>query len=553
MRRFLSIATLGILSGTLLAEPPKPPVSPSWEEHLREAHRNKKQRPSHQRFVTHYVLVPRDFLARLDGSLAYEDDESDTRDPFDTTSRPAVRKADKQASADLVDLFVKAGVAFPEGASASYNRAFSLLTYTNTPTNVDIIQGIVEAMSYEPPIVFNLTLELFEYQKKPLDKTLVETITGKQPVHVLNLKSSPSGKLSYFSSSLNLDLMLGLLWGGDLLELQLKLNSPATFIPLGRPYRRPATRVTYLNSKINKRFIARIRVTRRKDHTYWPDEAKRFANITPSPKEAQINAYPTWASDTLPKDRQESGLPSFIDQAHYAPVKHKATKPQIEQIVSTYAVDDTKSKNWTDLTPLFKDAPFPLAKDDWVVYIPEKQFVVVNGSRYLQDLVLYLTSTSLNENIRYAAAHQQMQQRVYTVSKDQWKPPFEAVLANIKPDQEITAKSFDGFSNYFSHRKGEYDDETERPIGTFEYLNAEIGSICGSASQNHGLTQTVLFQTDSYSYFINQVTSTTAGQPHYQVLGQSADGKSHHILVTTTTFVDANGRSVFEPRTLKRK
>lgn len=57
------------------------------------------------------------------------------------------------APADVRQFFEDAGVPFPEGARVTYNRSANALIATNTPTNLDTLERILEVINKSPPQV----------------------------------------------------------------------------------------------------------------------------------------------------------------------------------------------------------------------------------------------------------------------------------------------------------------------------------------------------------------------------------------------------------------
>ena len=76
------------------------------------------------------------------------------------------RPADQPPTAQ--EALEKQGVAFPEGAIASYSAATNTLHMVNTPLNQDMISQIVEALSQTEPVTISVQVTMIKTQQTNL-------------------------------------------------------------------------------------------------------------------------------------------------------------------------------------------------------------------------------------------------------------------------------------------------------------------------------------------------------------------------------------------------
>jgi len=106
--------------------------------------------------------VPPDFKARLGGSDIGGGGGGAADDPFGSD-------ADGGAPAKvetIQEMFIKAGVAFPEGATATFIPATSTLVVRNTASNIDIIESIVEKITNTAPRQINIMTKFVEISQQ---------------------------------------------------------------------------------------------------------------------------------------------------------------------------------------------------------------------------------------------------------------------------------------------------------------------------------------------------------------------------------------------------
>lgn len=97
---------------------------------------------SNEDLMTRVFRVPPDFLAKLDGAGGEDD-------PFSEGPNGQKLLAPRKTE---VELLKENGVKFPEGTSAKYFRGSNTLLVRNSPTNMDLIEVIVEQISGSGPI-----------------------------------------------------------------------------------------------------------------------------------------------------------------------------------------------------------------------------------------------------------------------------------------------------------------------------------------------------------------------------------------------------------------
>jgi len=145
--------------------------------------------------VTRTFKVPPDFLARVNPMP--EGKPMPAADPF-AASGPNAGQLRLIARPTAKRGLEALGVTFPEGASASYNPATSVIVVRNTQANLDLVEAVVESLGNQhlPKSVGRLFASVDEMQFKsgliPLDITLPETgrllrFHGAQPPEPLAL------------------------------------------------------------------------------------------------------------------------------------------------------------------------------------------------------------------------------------------------------------------------------------------------------------------------------------------------------------------------------
>lgn len=112
--------------------------------------------------VTRSFQVPPDFLDALsDGGGAAEP----AADPFATTAESGGGGGLKPRG-NVQDLLKAKGVPFPEKASANFIPANSTLVVRNTPTNLDLIEQIVDAMKIDTPKQIKIMTKFVEISQE---------------------------------------------------------------------------------------------------------------------------------------------------------------------------------------------------------------------------------------------------------------------------------------------------------------------------------------------------------------------------------------------------
>ncbi len=112
--------------------------------------------------VTRSFQVPPDFLDALsDGGGAAEP----AADPFATTAETG-GGGGLRPRGNVQDLLKGKGVPFPEKASANFIPANSTLVVRNTPTNLDLIEQIVEAMRIDTPKQIKIMTKFVEISQE---------------------------------------------------------------------------------------------------------------------------------------------------------------------------------------------------------------------------------------------------------------------------------------------------------------------------------------------------------------------------------------------------
>lgn len=112
--------------------------------------------------------VPPDFLAKLGGGGAGGEGAAEA-DPFESGGDGAAGARIKPR-ANETDLLKENGVKFPEGASAKFFAGNSTLLVRNTPTNLDLIEGIVDNMTKDTPKQVKISTKFVEISQENTDE-----------------------------------------------------------------------------------------------------------------------------------------------------------------------------------------------------------------------------------------------------------------------------------------------------------------------------------------------------------------------------------------------
>jgi general secretion pathway protein D len=116
---------------------------------------------------TRNFRVPPDFLSKLGGGGGADGDVAD--DPFadgagaGTTRTLAPRRSE-------MELLKENGVSFPDGASAKFFAGSSTLLVRNTPTNLDLIDQIVEQFGKDSPKQVKISTKFVEISQENTDE-----------------------------------------------------------------------------------------------------------------------------------------------------------------------------------------------------------------------------------------------------------------------------------------------------------------------------------------------------------------------------------------------
>ncbi|TAG09385.1 MAG: tetratricopeptide repeat protein [Verrucomicrobia bacterium] len=116
--------------------------------------------------VSRTYRVPPDFITNLSGSATTANTQQNV-DPFNTTQKSSsllpARKTAQEA-------FAAQGVSFPEGASANFSPATSLLRVVNTPLNQEYIAQIIDAVSQTEPVVVTVKVTMLKVEQTDLEE-----------------------------------------------------------------------------------------------------------------------------------------------------------------------------------------------------------------------------------------------------------------------------------------------------------------------------------------------------------------------------------------------
>lgn len=99
--------------------------------------------------------VPPDFLSAENSNAAAPADPFGPRSPSSPEPTFNVRMT--------AESVLKAqGIAFPEGSSATFNRATAVLTVVNLPANMELVEAFVESITYHTPAVLQFRAHIIE-------------------------------------------------------------------------------------------------------------------------------------------------------------------------------------------------------------------------------------------------------------------------------------------------------------------------------------------------------------------------------------------------------
>lgn len=118
--------------------------------------------------VTRSFQVPPDFLDALNDGSGGEAEASN--DPFASAPDTNGGIAGLKPRGNVQDLLKTKGVPFPEKASANFIAANSTLVVRNTPTNLDLIEQIVDAMQIDTPKQIKIMTKFVEISQENNDE-----------------------------------------------------------------------------------------------------------------------------------------------------------------------------------------------------------------------------------------------------------------------------------------------------------------------------------------------------------------------------------------------
>jgi len=110
--------------------------------------------------LTRSFRVPPDFLTNLGAGSA-----AGAEDPFGDAPAGGGLLTTRLSAQEAL---AKQGIAFPEGASATYNAATNTLRVVNTPTNLDFISQIVDAVSQTEPVLVSVNVTMIRTEQTNL-------------------------------------------------------------------------------------------------------------------------------------------------------------------------------------------------------------------------------------------------------------------------------------------------------------------------------------------------------------------------------------------------
>lgn len=122
--------------------------------------------------------VPPDFIALINNGGGANGGASD--DPFadDDSGGSAL-----DATPPVKDLLAESGVVFPDGATASFSKARSVLTVRNTANNLDIIEQLVNELKDQKPKQVRMATKFVEIQQENTDELSFDWIVSPVPLN----------------------------------------------------------------------------------------------------------------------------------------------------------------------------------------------------------------------------------------------------------------------------------------------------------------------------------------------------------------------------------
>lgn len=127
---------------------------------------------------TRSFSVPPDFIALINNGGGADGGASD--DPF---AEDAGSGSSLAATPPVKDLLVASGVVFPDGTTASFSKARSMLTVRNTANNLDIIEQLVEEIKGQKPKQIRMSTKFVEIKQENTDELSFDWILTPTPLN----------------------------------------------------------------------------------------------------------------------------------------------------------------------------------------------------------------------------------------------------------------------------------------------------------------------------------------------------------------------------------
>jgi general secretion pathway protein D len=121
-----------------------------------------------QDLLTRRWAVPPTFLTDIESGGGGGGDAVDA-DPFGDSS-DGLSSGGITARKPLIDILKENGIAFPEGSSASYLPGASTLVVKNTPSNLDLVDALVEQIINKTPKMIKILTKFVEVKQENTDE-----------------------------------------------------------------------------------------------------------------------------------------------------------------------------------------------------------------------------------------------------------------------------------------------------------------------------------------------------------------------------------------------
>ena len=129
---------------------------------------------------TRSFSVPPDFISLINSNSGGGADGGASDDPFADDSGGGSSLA---ATPPVKDLLVASGVVFPDGTTASFSRARSMLTVRNTANNLDIIEQLVAEIKGQKPKQIRMSTKFVEIKQENTDELSFDWILTPTPLN----------------------------------------------------------------------------------------------------------------------------------------------------------------------------------------------------------------------------------------------------------------------------------------------------------------------------------------------------------------------------------